>query len=824
MSTHPDFQLSMAQRVAALPAAEREAILTDLDPEGLLWDWSFWGRPSQFAPTDEEWNIWLVCSGRGFGKTRLAAEWVREQARYTTTGTRRFALVARTAADVRDVIVEGNSGIVNVTPPSERPLYEPSKRRLTWPNGNTATCFTADEPGALRGPEFRLDIETPLPTPTGWTTMGELAAGDTVFDELGQATQVTAVHPIELAVDAYRVTFSDGTYLDADDQHLWITLTGSDIRHTGKMGGIPQEWARMRLNRESKSYIPKTTKQIRESLKKQHYIPTTQPVLYASEQFPVDLPIDPWVLGMVLGDGASRSPSYIATSEADKPFLLGQLEARGYAARSKNADHVWADDLIEHWRALGLYKNKHVPDIYLRASMSQRLELLRGLIDSDGGVEPTGAFRFYNTNERLIEAVEELARSLGLAPKRYVRKARSRGAGLNQVSWYVQMNSTIPLAHNPRKLAGARYRWANRAVGRYIVSVEPITPVLMRCITVDSASHLYLAGVGMVPTHNTHAWGDEVAAWRRLPDDSGLTAWDNLRIATRLGTNPKIILTTTPKRAPLMMGLIEEAASKPVRVRITYGSTKENQGNLSEAYTEGIYGIYGGTRLAAQELDGQMLGAQEGALWTEEMIEDHRRGGAPMGLPLRVVGVDPSVAERPTDECGIVVLGSTADRDLYRREAYVLEDASVLGSPDVWANRVVAMARKWGCPVVAEVNQGGALVANAIHTIDPTIKVYEVHSKVGKQLRAEPVSLAYQQGRVHHIGYHAELESQMLDWIPGEGKSPDRIDALVHGLTALMIKPPLGFLGGTITAKSHADRRIPMAGNRARGARIIRPR
>ena len=181
----------------------------------------------------------------------------------------------------------------------------------------------------------------------------------------------------------------------------------------------------------------------------------------------------------------------------------------------------------------------------------------------------------------------------------------------------------------------------------------------------------------------------------------------------------------------------------------------------------------------------------------------------PLNTPLRCIGVDPSVAENPRDECGIVVCSSTADRDLYKRQAWVLEDASVHGSPDVWANRVVAMARKWGCPVVAEVNQGGALVKNAIHTIDPNIQVLEVHSKYGKALRAEPVTLAYEQNRVHHIGYLGDLESQMYSWIPGEGKSPDRVDALVHALTALLIKPPAGFTGGKITARSVAGRKIP---------------
>lgn len=448
------------EQLALLSDDERREILAGMDPEAILWDWALWGRPEQQQPADKDWNIWLVLAGRGFGKTRLASEWVREEAKYTTTGQRRFALVARTAADVRDVIVEGESGIINVSPPSEKPHYEPSKRRLTWPNGNTATLFTADEPDSLRGPQF------------------------------------------------------------------------------------------------------------------------------------------------------------------------------------------------------------------------------------------------------------------------------------------------------------------------------------------------------------THAWGDEIAAWRQTPDAAGMTAFDNLRVGTRLGDKPKLVLTTTPKRVPVLYQLIRES-EKGNDVRITKGSTMDNAGNLSSAYLNAITGVYEGTRLAQQELMGEMLSDVEGALWIPELIDAARESVYPPNTPLRLIGVDPSVAENPRDECGIVVVASTADYDLYKRQAWVLEDASVLGSPTVWAQRVVAMARKWGCPVVAEVNQGGALVRNAIQAIDPTVKVLEVHSKYGKALRAEPITLAYEQNRVHHIGYMAELESQMISWIPGEGKSPDRVDALVHALTALLIKPPAGFSGGKVRASSPSARRIP---------------
>jgi len=277
----------------------------------------------------------------------------------------------------------------------------------------------------------------------------------------------------------------------------------------------------------------------------------------------------------------------------------------------------------------------------------------------------------------------------------------------------------------------------------------------------------------------------------------------------------------------VLYGLIAES-ERTGKVLISRGSTLDNAGNLSSTYLEAITGVYAGTRLAAQELYGEMLSDVEGALWTIELIDDSRESAFSVGAPLRVVGVDPSVAENPRDECGIVVCAATGERDLYKRQAWVLEDASVHGSPEQWANKVVDMARKYSCPVVAEVNQGGALVTNAIRAIDPHVRVLEVHSKFGKALRAEPVTLAYEQRRVHHINYLADLESQMCAWIPGEGKSPDRVDALVHALTALLIKPPPGFVGGKITAKSPSARRLPSfrggQGGTGRGARIINPR
>lgn len=447
---------SLAQEVALLDAEEQSRILAELDPEGLLYDFDFWGRPEQFAP-EGWWAVWLILSGRGFGKTRAGAEWVRKKAK-DHPGCR-IILLGRTSADVRDVMVGGDSGILAVCPPDERPEYFPSKRLLVWPNGSQAQLFSATEPDQLRGPQA-------------------------------------------------------------------------------------------------------------------HY-----------------------------------------------------------------------------------------------------------------------------------------------------------------------------------------------------------------------------------------AWCDEVAAFPHIPDASGLTAWDNARIACRLGEHPQIIATTTPKRVPVIQNLLQVDDGT---VAITRGSTKDNAGNLSSSYLDVIYGVYAGSHLAAQELDGILTDEVEGALWTDALIGGARALTKLPQLPYRVVAVDPSVSATPRDECGIMVVGATGERQLHKRHAYVLEDMTVHGSPDVWARRVVEAANKWKCPVVAEGNQGGDLVRMAIHSIDPNVKVFQVTARVNKQLRAEPVVAAYEQLRVHHVGWLPELEAQQTSWVPAEAKkSPDRVDALVYGVVSLLVKPPDGLLpSAPVRAKSAAGRKM----------------
>lgn len=332
-----------------------------------------------------------------------------------------------------------------------------------------------------------------------------------------------------------------------------------------------------------------------------------------------------------------------------------------------------------------------------------------------------------------------------------------------------------------------------------------------------------------------YAWADEAAAWKFVKDASGLNAWDNLKIATRLGKLPQLIATTTPKRTQFMIELLadydkqEEAKeagtfdAEEGEIVITRGSTYDNVANLSPAYLADITSKYEGTNIAMQELLGLMLDDKEGALWTPEQIENARYMGDPTAfpwqrLPIRCVAVDPSVAENPRDEAGIVVVGATGHSQLLQRHAYVIEDGSLLGAPSVWIAEAVRLARKYSCPIVVEGTQGQALVKDSIKSVAPDVTVHLVQATNSKRVRAEPVTLPYQQNRVHHVGHHEALELQLTTWDPEISKrSPDRLDALVHGLTALLIKPPKGFGVGGLRSRSYAARRLPGEGERGTG-------
>ncbi|MBT6137511.1 MAG: DNA-packaging protein [Rhodospirillaceae bacterium] len=400
------------------------ASLNDREAAALLYDWVLWARDKQLPP-ETDWRVWLILAGRGFGKTRTGAEWIR--AGVEAGHISRISLVAETASDARDVMIEGESGILGVAPPWNRPRYEPSKRRLTWPNGAVATTFSAEDPEQLRGPQF-----------------------------------------------------------DA-------------------------------------------------------------------------------------------------------------------------------------------------------------------------------------------------------------------------------------------------------------------------------------------------AWADELGKWR-YPE-----AWDNLMLSLRLGHAPRCVATTTPRPRAWLRKLMDTPGT-----HVTGGGTRENAANLAPAFLDQILAAYGGTQLARQEIDGELLMDPQGALWRRSELERSRRPSSAIpDLRRLVVAIDPAVgAGGAGAETGIIAAGMDEEG-----MCWVLEDLSLACSPDAWARRAVGCyGRRKADTIVAEANQGGALVEQVLRTVDPTANIRLVHASRGKIARAEPVAALYEQGRIIHAGNFPELEDQMCSYTGAPGEtSPDRLDALVWAITDLAL-------------------------------------
>jgi phage terminase large subunit-like protein len=273
-----------------------------------------------------------------------------------------------------------------------------------------------------------------------------------------------------------------------------------------------------------------------------------------------------------------------------------------------------------------------------------------------------------------------------------------------------------------------------------------------------------------------YAWCDELAKWPRSQE-----SWDQLMFVLRRGPLPRVLVTTTPRPTPL----IRRLAARP-GVVFTRGRT-EDAALLSQSVIDGLVLDYGGTRFGRQELDGELIVDVEGSLWPRDRIEQCR---AVLPLPefrRVVVGVDPpSSAE---GNCGIVVCALGADSI-----GYVLADATVAGAgPDGWARAVAAAAAAWGADrVVAEGNQGGAMVESVLRGADIGLPVRIVYAMRGKSARAEPVAALFEGGRARFAGGFPELEDQLAGMIEGggyqgPGRSPDRADAMVWAMTALML-------------------------------------
>jgi len=352
-----------------------------------------------------------------------------------------------------------------------------------------------------------LALDTPLPTPTGWTTMADVAVGDQLLGADGRPTTVVAATDVLHGRPCFEVEFSDGTVVVADAQHQWLTETRASRKSAW---AAARGYNRTRVQRTFPSV--KTTEEILATLRcngteqrLNHAVVNTRPLDLPAQE----LPLAPYVLGVWLGDGHTAG-ARITTAD---PEIVVHLEADGlwvvpsggltYSLRLPGPSVAERSSVQGILRTLGVLGDKHIPGAYVRASEAQRRSLLAGLLDTDGTVAPSGAVQFCVTSRRLAEDTRELIVSLGYRCSLTTKLVKGRTAA-SSTAYTLTFSTTDEVFRLERKrLLHKERRGPGRTGRRLITAVRPVPSVPVRCVEVDSADHLYLASRSMVPTHNS---------------------------------------------------------------------------------------------------------------------------------------------------------------------------------------------------------------------------------------------------------------------------------------------------------------------------------
>ncbi|MCJ7651480.1 MAG: terminase family protein, partial [Candidatus Lokiarchaeota archaeon] len=330
-----------------------------------------------------------------------------------------------------------------------------------------------------------LSLDTPIPTPEGWTTMGELKVGETIFGRDGKTTKVLGKSPIQ-KIDTYEIEFDNGEIIKACSEHLW-KISHSDWNHKEKV--LNTKEILEKFNRLKKIIKPSSV-----------YIKINESINLPE----VNLPIDPYTLGVWLGDG-SRNNGTITGLYEDIEIISSNIPLKiTNKYKDKRKNDVWRysyENLRKETHILGLNIQKFIPENYLRSSTLQRLQLLRGLMDTDGSVSPNGACEFYQKDGKLLYQVRELLSSLGIKSRIRYKKIPGYSDLYGTISFCTQIYEVFTL---PRKLERQRNSLDHPKNKRlYIKDIRKIETEPMQCIAVDSEDHLFLCGKTFIPTHNS---------------------------------------------------------------------------------------------------------------------------------------------------------------------------------------------------------------------------------------------------------------------------------------------------------------------------------
>lgn len=814
--------------------------------KNLKFEWDLMARPKQMRPEPSDaWRTWVTLAGRGWGKEICISTPIK-----TETGWKEFGKLT-----LKDRVFDETGNLTKVTA-----IFDTNPIKCYRLHFNDGTYLDAGKDhqwitwdGSARTAYLRSKYEDKTKFPDNWpqwkvkrAVMARTWLEKSLVEKaLELKQQGYSARHIAKTVGANRHALAKhlkaGRYLEPSYKLLTFDI-GPKVRTTQDIVNS--------LYRDNRS---------REDLN--HCIPNCAP-LNLPEAL---LPIPAYSFGIWAGDG-SKSGGSISSHEDDMPFTRAEIEKDGFGTYTtpSQVQMFSIRDFTYLLTKNNLKNNKHIPDAYLNASIEQRLALLQGLMDSDGGIDGASCVSFTNTNKQLADAVYELVISLGMKAYRDDRIPKCEGKECNR-AYRINFVPTMQIFRLPRKANLLKFSCTQllKRHHRMIISAEEISVKPMRCITVDSPNSMYLVGEQMIPTHNTKvgaqtviqwadelgdggrialvgataadvnhtmiggdsgilkssppwntpiwsstnrtlkwkngciaesysseeperlrgpqqhkAWADELAAWRYQ------YAWEMLMFGLRLGDNPQVVVTTTPKPVPILMDILKLDSTWT-----TVGTTYENRANLAKAFFEEVIKKYEGSRLGQQELMAAIMEKVEGALWNEENLDNNRiKFEGISSLPefsLVVLAIDPATTTRTSSaETGMCVAAYGTDDHFY-----ILHLDSYKESPENWAMRSLKLFEQYECDrLVAEVNNGGDLVEAVIRAVNPMQKVYGVHASRGKVVRAEPIAALYEKNRVHHIGTFAKGEEQMTTFNPIENPYglKDCVDALVWAMTKLV--------------------------------------
>ena len=454
-----------------------------------------------------------------------------------------------------------------------------------------------------------LSLDTPIPTPDGWKTMGDISVGDFVFSHSGKPTMVIGESEI-FNKPMYEVEFEDGEIIKASSDHIWTVKSRTSVStsrrksdHIGK-GKIYRDggWYETTTEEMLKDYV-----RDRKDGKGKEYnyrVPMNGAVEYPSKE----LPIEPYLLGVWLGDGTSTNTN-ITVSDEDRGEIAHNIEkSSGYKTEyhlSKNrTGYIKVDkqknnktnenNFLFNLRKLDLIGNKHIPDIYLTASKEQRLALLQGLMDTDGTCSKAGQCSFIQKSEKLSHQVLELINSLGIKARIIKRKSVLNGREISDIyhiSFFVSKD--MPCFRLKRKFERQKEHLADRMKAKSIIRITSIGAVPSKCIMVADSEHLYLAGKHYTTTHNTYAIATlfiilfltepQFSKFYSVAPDGSLSREVREAIAETIRSSPKVYEFKNTKRFKILRDSITFKPTQTQYIPLSY-STSRMDGKLPNVF------------------------------------------------------------------------------------------------------------------------------------------------------------------------------------------------------------------------------------------------